>query len=228
MNLAKDVIALFFPDRCLHCKKIISRNQQYICNTCFLTLENTGFIDYINNPLEQLFIGRVQVEQAASLYFYQKETAIQTLLKALKYQNLEVFGKSTATHVIQELTHTHRFNNIDVIIPVPLHSKKEIKRGYNQVELFGKTIANYLKIPFVKNALIRKKNNDTQTQQTKEERFKNVQDNFVWNNEIDFHYKNILIVDDVLTTGATLMACAKEIKKNHSCKIYIITIACVV
>jgi len=228
MKLFKDLRDLFIPNRCLHCKEIITRNQQFVCLNCLLQLENTLFMNFSNNPLEQLFWGKIKIEEATSLYFYAKESPIQTLLKELKYNHLESFGHSSALSIIQELKDSARFKNIDLVVPVPLHYYKEKKRGYNQIEIFGKTIADYLKVPFEKEVIIKKENTQSQTKQNKEERFKSVRNSFVINSDFDLNNKSILIVDDVLTTGATLISCAKEIQKTNNTKISIITIACVV
>ena len=228
MNLLKDLRDLFIPSRCFHCKTIIAKHQHFVCLECALQLENTLFMDYKNNPLEYLFWGKTTILEATSLYFYAKKSPIQTLLKELKYNKLESFGHASAQSIIQELKNSNRFKNIDLVIPVPLHPHKEKKRGYNQVALFGKTIADYLKVPFDKNVLIKKTNTKSQTEQNKEERFNSVKNSFALNPKHQINSKNILIVDDVLTTGATLIACAQEIHKMYDVNISIITIACVV
>lgn len=228
MNLLKDLRELFSPNRCLHCKEIITRNQHFTCLNCLLQLENTHFINFRNNPLEQLFWGKVKIEEATSLYFYAKKSPIQTLLKELKYNHLESFGHSSALSIIEELKSSTRFKNIDLVVPVPLHPYKEKKRGYNQIEIFGKTIANYLQVPYEKEVIIKKENTQSQTKQNKEERFKSVESSFMLNLEFNLNHQNIIIVDDVLTTGATLISCVKELQKDRNVKISIITIACVV
>lgn len=228
MNLLKDLRDLFIPNRCLHCKSIIPRHTLFLCIDCQHQLEFTSFINYPNNPLEKLFLGKVEIKEAASLYFYQKNSPIQTLLKALKYQNLEDIGHYAATAIIEELKTSSRFKNIDFVIPVPLHPKKEKKRGYNQVSLLAKTIAESIGAKYVKDGLIKTINNKSQTTQNKEHRYKSVENLFKLNPNYNFHHHNILLVDDVLTTGATLISCIKELKSLKNVNISIITIACVV
>ncbi|NJB81480.1 ComF family protein [Wenyingzhuangia aestuarii] len=228
MNLLKDLRDLFVPNRCLHCKTIIHKHQNFLCLSCSLQLSHTNFTDYNNNPLEKLFWGRVEIHQACSLYFYYKGSPIQTLLKELKYNGLQHFGTEAANTLIHELKETSRFSAIDMVVPVPLHPKKEKKRGYNQVETFGKTIATHLKAPYIRDALIKTANNKSQTKQTKEERHNSVKNMFKVNLKHNLNNKHILIVDDVLTTGATLLACINTLKNTYNVNISIITIACVV
>ncbi|GGF62257.1 amidophosphoribosyltransferase [Wenyingzhuangia marina] len=195
---------------------------------CHHQLEFTDFINYQNNPLEKLFLGKVEIIDAGALYFYQKDSPIQTLLKALKYHGLQDFGKHSAEAIVDELKTSSRFKNIDIVIPVPLHPKKQKKRGYNQVDLFAKNIAKNIQAKYVKDGLIKTENNKSQTKQNKEERHKSVQNLFKANPKYHFNQQNILLIDDVLTTGATLISCVKALKELNNVKISIITIACVV
>lgn len=228
MNLLKDLRDLFVPNRCLHCKTIIPNHIRFLCVDCHHELEFTSFINYAKNPLEKLFLGKVAVEEAGSLYFYQKNTSIQSLLKSLKYHGFQKFGAYAAEAVVNELKTTSRFKNIDIVIPVPLHPKKEKKRGYNQVDLFAQIIAKNLKAEYIKDGLIKTENNKSQTKQNKEERHKSVKDLFKINSNYNFNGQRILLIDDVLTTGATLISCIKAIQELNNVNISIITIACVV
>lgn len=228
MNPLKDLRDLFVPNRCLHCKSIIPQNTSFLCVDCHQQLEFTDFINYPNNPLKKLFLGKVEIIDAGALYFYQKNSPIQTLLKALKYHGLQDFGQYAAKAIIDELKISTQFKNIDIVIPVPLHHKKEKKRGYNQVDVLAKSIAKNIRAKYVKDGLIKTENNKSQTKQNKEERHKSVQNLFKANPKHSFHQQNILLIDDVLTTGATLISCAKALRELNNVKISIITIACVV
>jgi len=228
MNLLKDLLNIFIPNRCLHCKAIINRQRFFLCTSCSLQLSHTGYTNLIDNPIEKLFWGRVKVHQASSLYFYTKGTPIQTLLKELKYNNLQDFGIEAAKTLIYELEKTSRFSDIDIVIPVPLHPKKRRKRGYNQMTTFAKTLAENLNAVYIYNALLKTKQTKSQTKQTKEDRFNGIKNVFTTNLEYNLNNKNILIVDDILTTGATLYSCIDTLKNTHNINISIITIACVV
>lgn len=228
MNLLKDLRDLFVPNRCLHCKTIVPDHVHFLCVDCHHQLEYTSFISYPQNPLEKLFLGKVDITEAASLYFYQKNTPIQTLLKSLKYNGLQNFGVYAAEAIVNELGTTNRFKDIDIVIPVPLHPKKEKKRGYNQVDLFAKIIAKNIEAKYLKDGLLKTQNNKSQTKQNKEERHKSVENLFKPNPNHDLNQQHILVVDDVLTTGATLVSCIKAIKELNNVNISIITIACVI
>lgn len=228
MNLLKDLQNIFIPNRCLHCKTIINTQCLFLCTSCSLELNHTGFINYNNNPIEKLFWGRIDIYQAASIYSYTKETPIQTLLKRLKYNGLQQFGTEAARVAIHELETTSRFSNIDIVIPVPLHWKKREKRGYNQMKTFSKTIAKHLNAVYLHDALIKTKQTKSQTTQTKEDRYHSIKNVFNVNLKYDLNNKNVLIVDDILTTGATLYACINTLKNKYDINISIITIACVV
>lgn len=223
----KDLVYLFMPNRCLHCKISIPKNQHFLCLDCNLELDYFPLTDFKNNPIKKLFWGRIDITNACSLYFYHKKTPIQTLLKELKYKQLQTFGEASAQSLCLQLKNSSFFDTINCIIPVPLHPKKEKNRGYNQIELFGTTLAKYFDIPFIKDGLIKTDNNKSQTLQSKDERYLSVQNTYVVNTEHPFEKQHILLVDDVITTGATLTACSKAIEKEFNVNISIITIACV-
>lgn len=228
MKLIKDITQLFLPKRCLHCHTIVNQNSSFLCVDCDLELEQTSFSKMADNPVKKLFWGRVDLVNATSLYFYHKDAPIQTLLKELKYKGLNSFGAYAAETMILELQTSPIFKNIDCVIPVPLHPKKEKQRGYNQIALFGTTLAEYYKVPFFKDGLLRKQNNASQTKQNKDERYNSVQGTFVANNSYSLNKQHVLIVDDVITTGATLISCCEALQKEHPIRISIITIACVI
>lgn len=228
MDLLKDLRDLFIPKRCLHCKQIIPKHFDYLCSNCNISLEHMNSIGIPNNPVEKILWGKADIEMAASVYFYKKNTPIQSLLKALKYHNHQEVGLKTALLAIEKLKQTKRFKNIDLVTIIPLHPEKEHKRGYNQVELFGQTIATYLKCEFRKDVFVKKYNHKSQTIFNKEERFKGVADMFLINSKYELKNIHILILDDVLTTGATLLSCSNLFKKESKIKTSIITMACVV
>ncbi len=228
MEFLKNIRDVFVPKRCLHCFAIIPKHQIFLCTPCFLELELTDFLHYRNNPLEKLFLGQVEIEFATAIYFYRKDSPIQTLLKNLKYQGLQSFGLFAANNLINNLKTTHYFKNVDLVTIVPLHPKKEKKRGYNQMELFGKTIANSLQKPFYKDLLLKESHTISQTSKGKESRYKSVKNSFATNSTYLLHKKHILLIDDVATTGATLLACCRTLKQTFHANISIITIACVV
>lgn len=228
MKFIKDVAHLFLPNRCLHCKAVISNKASFLCLDCDMSLELTHFTQVDNNPVKSLFFGSVNVVNATSVYFYQKNAPIQTMLKELKYRGLTSFGLYAAKILITDLKTSPYFKSIDCVVPVPLHPKKEKQRGYNQIELFGTTLAGYLGVEFKKEVIVRKENNQSQTKQNKDQRYNSVKNSFEAKKQNKLNNKHILLVDDVLTTGATLISCCKAIQKEYNVRISIITIACVI
>ncbi len=225
MNFLKDLRDLFIPYRCIHCQKIITKQLLSLCLNCSLEIEFNNTLLYPNNVIEKIFWGRTPIVNAASLVNYYKKTAIQSVIQALKYQHQKELGHYFANCIIAKLENTSRFKNIDLVIPVPLHPKKEKQRGYNQIEDFGKTLATYLKVPFYKDVLFKKDNQNSQTIKNREARFKNIQNSFGINLMYNLENKHILIVDDIVTTGATLISCANTLHSIPNLNISIITIA---
>ena len=157
--------------------------------------------------------------------FYRKKGNTQKLIHDLKYKGNEEIGVLFGNWLGEILKENKEFSAIDYIIPVPLHPKKLRERGYNQVTKFGQTVGKHLNITYLENSLIRISSTKTQTFKARFERFNNIDTKFLLTDPSFFDHKNILLIDDVITTGATLEACAKEFLKSKNCTISILTIA---
>lgn len=225
MKILKDLFHLFYPKLCVICDEKLIENENVICTLCRHDLPLTNFLDYTDNKVTQTFYGRVLIEKAFSLLFYRKEGSTLHLIHNLKYKGNEEIGVFFGNWLGETLKENQEFATIDFIIPVPLHPKKRRERGYNQVTKFGKRLSFYLNIPFIENELIRISSTKTQTFKARFERFNNVDTKFLLKNPSKFNNKHILLIDDVITTGATLEACAKEFSKSENCKISILTMA---
>ena len=225
MKILKDFFHLFYPKLCANCDKQLVTNEIIICTFCRHNLPLTNFIDYNNNKITQTFYGRVAIEKGFSLLFYRKKGITKKLIQELKYKKNEEIGTFFGNWIGEILTENSQFINIDCIVPVPLHPKKLRKRGYNQVTKFGETLSNHLKKPFIENELIRISSTKTQTLKARFERFNNIDTKFSLKSTATFKGKHILLIDDVITTGATLEACAKELQKSEGVKISILTMA---
>ncbi len=221
-----DLLSLFFPDNCAACGASLLKNEKTICIKCQLELPYTRFHDDPENQVTKLFWGKVKLEAATSLMFFQKDARIQTLLHSLKYKGGTQVGERLGVWLGQELADTNRFADVDVIIPVPLHPKKERKRGYNQSEHIALGISEGFDKPIVNNALLRSKHTSTQTRKSKFNRWENVADIFDLKQPERLENKHLLLVDDVVTTGSTLEACASVLGKIPGTKVSIATIAC--
>jgi competence protein ComFC len=224
--MISDLLSLFFPNNCAACDTPLLKNETTICIKCQYELPYTRFHDDPNNQVNKLFWGKTPIESATSLLFFQKDTRIQTLLHLLKYKGRTQVGERLGLWLGHELAETERFSAVDAIIPVPLHPKKQRSRGYNQAQHIALGLADALDLPVVDNALVRSKFSETQTRKSKFKRWENVESIFDLKQPERLENKHILLVDDVVTTGSTLEACAQRLSSIEGCKVSIATLAC--
>jgi len=215
---------LFFPRVCRGCGEHLSEHEAEVCGSCLRSLPRTGFESVDDNLVSQMFWGRVKIEKAASLYYYRKGELLQKLLHKLKYRGIyqigEVFGIQIGTFLLRAGFTT----GIDMIIPVPLHKIKHRERGYNQSEHIAEGISEIVNIPVVAGNLVRTVHSASQTRKSRFERWENVSSIFAVRNPGMLKGKHILLIDDVVTTGATLEACARTLMKVKDVKVSIATI----
>lgn len=178
-----------------------------------------------NNPVEKIFEGRIQIEFATALLYFSKGEKTQHLLHHIKYNDRKQLAIFLGNLFGERLKQRHQEIQFDAIVPIPLHPKKQQLRGYNQSTYIAKGIATILEIPILENVVIRNSNTDTQTRKNRIERWENISSAFSLKPNCNLENKHILIVDDVLTTGATLEACAQTLKSKQNLKISIATIA---
>lgn len=216
---------LFFPRVCLVCGNVISSSEKYICTSCAYEIPRTNYHLFKDNPISQIFWGRVEIESATSLFFYDKESSYSKLLYDLKYSGMKDLARFLGARLGRELKKSEFFRDIDVVIPVPLHSKKKRIRGYNQSEWIVKGVVDTFPREVNITSLIRTSFTSTQTRKTKEERWKNVRGKFAVYNEESIKNKHILLIDDVLTTGSTLEACAEVLLAIEGVRVSIATLA---
>ncbi len=221
-HLGKDFFSLFFPPLCLSCSKVLVRGESYICSGCQLRLPRTGFHMLRENPLSQVFWGRIPVEAATALFYYQKGGMVQQLVAQIKYRGQYALGVYLGRLMGRELLRSPHFTDIGMVVPVPLHPDRLKKRGFNQSEAFGLGISQILDIPLKSDALHRVQRTQTQTRKGRFHRWKNVSG--VFRPSPGFKGQNVLLVDDVLTTGSTLEACAQAILQGKGSRVWIATI----
>lgn len=209
-SIFKDIMAVLFPKYCLGCTQIIGDNLPFLCVNCRHELRQTHFdtLPDSENPMIKKFWGKVSVEKAAALLYYEKGTVSQRLIHALKYHNREQVGQWLGQWYAYELAQSHYFQGVELVIPVPLHPKKKKKRGYNQVTLFAREIATQLQVPYMEDILIKQQYNSAQAKKHWLERQKSSKEQFVLKDTTTIAGKHILLVDDIVTTGATLTQCA--------------------
>ena len=225
MKLLKDFFYLFYPNICANCNEQLLQNEKIICVFCRHDLPLTNFNSYTNNKVFTIFYGRITIEKAYSLLLFRKEGITKNLIHNLKYKGNETVGVFFGNWLGEILYKNKEFSSVDFIIPVPIHSKKKKIRGYNQVTKFGECLSTHLNIPFVEDILIRQSTTKTQTLKSRFDRFKNLETKFLLTDTTAFKGKHILIIDDVITTGATLEACALALLKTSDLRISILTMA---
>lgn len=210
-ELSNSLLHLLLPPACASCNQPLLFEEESVCLHCLLSLPYTNFHQYSDNALARQFWGIDKIESAAACFYFKKNSKVQNLLHQLKYQrnkNAAVFlGRMYGSQL-----KTSSFNTCDLIIPIPLHPIKLKQRGYNQSELFANGLAESMGIPLLRNALIRVKQGKSQTLKSRKERFYMLQGAFeishIPSNESGTP-QHILLVDDVITSGATLETCAK-------------------
>jgi len=215
---------LFFPTICPACKFRMS-DEILLCLKCESHLPETNFHLNMDNPVAKTFWGRVPVKAATALYYYNKGSKVQNLIHQIKYKGNQKLGVFAGKKLGNILNNSEHFKNIDLIIPVPLHPKKLKIRGFNQSTCIANGISAAIDKPVVELAVSRVSFTNTQTRKNRTDRWQNVKDVFeVTDNEI-LKGKNILVVDDVITTGATLEALLYKIQQQTNAQFYVASLA---
>lgn len=226
MQWIRDLFMFCFPVTCLVCGKRLSSPRGILCLVCEFHMPRTGFGDRIDNPVSKIFWGRIPVETGTSLFRFEKGSAYQLLLHELKYRGNRKAGWYLGRLLGNELVHT-TFSCCDLMIPIPLHKKRLLERGYNQSEIIARGASQVMGIPVVTDLLVRSQHQKSQTSMGRYDRFENVRGNFTLKpGSCDLSGKKILLIDDVVTTGATLEACSELLLKNFQCLVFIATVSC--
>jgi ComF family protein len=204
------LISIVYPPVCPACGSVLFRNENILCLNCFADLPKTGFQHDAENELARLFWGRITVKNAAAFIYFNKGSRYRNILHELKYKGRQNLGFEMGRLFGLELRGTS-FSETDMIIPVPLHNSKMRNRGYNQSELIARGISAVLKKPVHTNLVSRTTKTKTQTNKSRYERWENVKDTFRVEIPELLCFKHLMLVDDVITTGATIEACASAL-----------------
>ncbi len=216
---------LLYPHNCDGCGTDVLNDTSYLCAKCLHNLPETGFINAANNPVEQCFYGRIKVEVAASGFYFHKDGLLQHLITQLKYKNHQKMGIFLGNLIGLQLNRTNRFDDVDILLPLPLNYKKEAKRGFNQAALICQGISQTWVKPICIDAVERTIFTQSQTNKTRIDRWQNMEGVFTVANPNKIKDKHILLVDDIMTTGATLEACGNQILQMPNTKLSIVTVA---
>lgn len=225
MSVWIDLWELFFPRYCVVCGHRLSKNEEFLCVSCLVRLPRTNYHLHPDNKLEKNLWGKIPLEHATAFLYYGQESDSQKLLYELKYYGNSNLGVFLGRWMASELRSSGMFQGIDCIVPVPLHVKKVRKRGYNQSEMLAQGISSVTGIPVCSQSLVRRQYTDTQTKKGVFARWMNVQDVFECTSLEAFEGKHILLVDDVVTTGATLVACADALAGASRLRVSVLALA---
>ncbi|MCC7523468.1 MAG: ComF family protein [Chitinophagaceae bacterium] len=213
-NAFHSIAHLLFPQLCCGCGSDLINGNHRICLKCFQQLPATGFASMADNPVEKSLWGRLLCNSAMSQFYFNKDSLLQHLIHQFKYKGDKELAYYFGTLMGETLQASSRFQQPDLLIPMPLFADKEHKRGYNQAAVLCEGIAVVLQLPVLTQAVTRTRYTTTQTYKTRMERWKNVEGVFACSGKPEFQKKKILLVDDVLTTGATMEACGNAILED--------------
>ncbi|WP_239022848.1 ComF family protein [Pontibacter mangrovi] len=224
----EDLLSLLFPESCYACSGSLARGEKYICTGCSVKLPYTDFHEHGAtelNPLQRRFWGKVPVRFAFSYLYFMPKGRVQRLLHQLKYKGAKELGEHLGQRY-GSLLSDHQYNQqFDLIVPVPLHKNKLRRRGYNQAEHFAIGLSQSMEVPYNGKAILRNTHTSTQTRKSRLDRWQNVEQVFEVARPELVLGKHVLLVDDVLTTGATLEACARALLAAGASEVSIATIA---
>lgn len=207
----EDFIALFYPRVCVACHTSLIKGEEVLCTSCLVELPKTYYNRYDENPVRQRLMGRLPLQFASAFLKFRKGGLVQSLLHELKYNNRPEIGVRMGHLYGIELLESGLGPEFDVIIPVPLHASRMRKRGYNQSAKFAEGLSEALKVGWEESISLRMNATNTQTRKGRADRWSNVKDAFSIGDSEKIIGKRILLVDDVITTGATLEACGQHL-----------------
>ena len=223
-DIKESVLHLFFPHVCEGCGTDVLEKEHFLCLKCYSSLPKTDFHLYPNNPIEKIFWGRLPLVNATSQYYFTKNSAMQHLMHQLKYRGNKELGVYLGRLMGHALNQSNRFRFVDALVPLPLFPAQERKRGYNQALVLCEGIAEVLGKPVLKNAITRTTHTDSQTKKNRVQRWQNMEGRFETTNEEMIKGKHLLLVDDVVTTGATLEACGTELLEAENVQLRVATL----
>lgn len=226
-NIINDINTVLLPRLCFGCNARLYRGEYFLCTLCRNQMPLTEYDFNEENAVDRIFYGRIPVVKAASFLFYSEKGIVKNLIHYLKYKNQPEIGAFLGDWWGELLKESTLGTRVDMIVPVPLHPKKQRKRGYNQVFAFGRQLARHLDVPFEPEALRNISNRKTQTVKNRWYRWYDSSHGYALSNPGLVSGKCVLLVDDVITTGATLEACVRALRTAEGVRVFIATMAVV-
>jgi ComF family protein len=220
-----DFAELIYPNLCRCCfENSITKGDNYFCISCHSKMPFTNDIEKIDNDLMYHFYGRVPIERATALLWYAEGGVVQQMIHNMKYKGIKEIGLQLGSVLGKKIFDAGLYKSIDLYIPVPMHYKKQMQRGFNQAELIAESVSAETNVPCLNNILVKEKETVTQTRKSRMERALNTSNVYNVSDATTIKGRHIMIIDDVVTTGATIEACARILIKNGASKI---SVACV-
>ena len=225
MPIVRDILRLIFPDLCRHCGEPLVGDEHNLCTLCLSKIPWTHNALHPDNDPELRLTGRIPVVAAASLLQFHKENVTQTIVHQIKYHGNTQLAHQFGMILGEELKDSHRFDDIDIVAPVPLHWWRRMRRGYNQSQILASEVAKVLYCPLSTDNLYRRRHTPTQTHKNRQQRIDNMVSAFAVRHPEQFDGKHLLLIDDVLTTGATTEACYHALQSIPDLRISVATLA---
>ncbi|WP_306012519.1 MULTISPECIES: ComF family protein [unclassified Allomuricauda] len=226
-KIINEINNILLPRACFGCNAQLFRGEHVLCAVCRHDVPLTDHNYLEENAVDRIFYGRIPIKKAASFVYFSKNGLVKNVLHWLKYKNQEQIGGFFGDWCGTLLKESGQLKDIDVVVPVPLHPKKLKKRGYNQVALFARHVAQHIGADYCDNWLIKTKNTKTQTKKGRQTRWETSKDAFTLDFSKNISYTRVLLVDDVITTGATIESCAQALLQVKGLEVSVLSMAVV-
>lgn len=222
-ELRSSLLHILFPHLCAGCASDLVGSDNELCLRCVASMPETNFEKFAHNPVEKKFWGRLPIHSGAALYYFTRESLMQHLMHQFKYRGNQSLGLALGHLMGERLAESNRFP-VDGLVPLPLFASREKKRGFNQATILCRGIAEVMKVAVLDKVIMRPRHTDTQTLKGRLERWQNMEGKFVVTDKREIDGRHLLLVDDVITTGATLEACGGELRNDGQTMVSIATL----